>query len=106
GRDGVCRLVYGMGMCLLRAAGAALLCKLVAALIGGAGAYHGGVWERGTKVVIDLFLSLPWLFLLLTVRALLPLDIPAVTSVIVTFALLGALGCAAWSRIVASTVHY
>jgi len=105
GRDRLSRLLYGMRISLLLAPAAALLSTLLAALIGGAGAYLGGVWERGTKVLIDLFLSLPWLFLLLTVRALLPLDIPAVTSVIVTFALLGALGWAASARIVAASVH-
>jgi len=105
GRDRLSRLLYGMRISLLLAPAAALLSTLLAALIGGAGAYLGGFWERGTKVMIDLFLSLPWLFLLLTVRALLPLDIPAVTSVIVTFALLGALGWAASARIVAATVR-
>jgi len=78
---------------------------LLAAIIGGAAAYIGGFCDRATKVVIDLFLSLPWLFLLLTVRVLLPLDIPAETSVIVTFTLLGLLGWAASARIVAATVR-
>jgi len=105
GRDRLSRLLYGMRISLILAPAAALLSTLLAALIGGAGAYLGGIWDRGTKIVIDLFLSLPWLFLLLTVRALLPLDIPAITSVVVTFALLGALGWAASARIVAATVR-
>jgi peptide/nickel transport system permease protein len=105
GRDRLSRLLYGMRISLLLAPAAALISTLLAAIIGGAGAYAGGIWDRGTKVVIDLFLSLPWLFLLLTVRALLPLDIPAVTSVIVTFALLGTLGWAASARIVAASVR-
>jgi peptide/nickel transport system permease protein len=105
GRDRLSRLLYGMRISLLLAPAAALISTLLAAIIGGAGAYAGGVWDRSTKLVIDLFLSLPWLFLLLTVRALLPLDIPAVTSVIVTFALLGTLGWAASARIVAASVR-
>jgi len=105
GRDRLSRLLYGMRISLLLAPAAALISTLLAAIIGGAGAYAGGIWDRGTKVLIDLFLSLPWLFLLLTVRALLPLDIPAVTSVIVTFALLGTLGWAASARIVAASVR-
>jgi peptide/nickel transport system permease protein len=105
GRDRLSRLLYGMRISLLLAPAAALISTLLAAIIGGAGTYAGGIWDRGTKVVIDLFLSLPWLFLLLTVRALLPLDIPAVTSVIVTFALLGTLGWAASARIVAASVR-
>ena len=49
---------------------------------------------------IDLFLSLPWLFLLLAVRALLPLNTSPVTSVIITFALLGCLGWATPARVI------
>ncbi|HVH86542.1 MAG TPA: ABC transporter permease [Terriglobales bacterium] len=105
GRDRLSRLLYGMRISLLLAPAAALISTLLAAVIGGAGAYVGGIWDRATKLLIDLFLSLPWLFLLLTVRALLPLDIPAVTSVVVTFALLGVLGWAASARIVAASVR-
>ncbi len=105
GRDRLSRLLYGMRISLLLAPAAALISTALAALIGGAGAYTGGAWDRATSMFIDLFLSLPWLFLLLTLRALLPLDIPAVTSVIVTFALLGILGWAASARIVAASVR-
>ncbi|HVZ17508.1 MAG TPA: hypothetical protein VG897_10355, partial [Terriglobales bacterium] len=48
----------------------------------------------------DLFLSLPWLFLLLMVRAMLPLNVSAFMSVTVTFLLLGLLGWAASARVV------
>ena len=105
GRDRLSRLLYGMRISMLLAPAAALISTLLAAVIGGAGAYAGGFWDRSTTIVIDLFLSLPWLFLLLTVRALLPLDIPAVTSVIVTFALLGALGWAASARVVSAAIR-
>ena len=47
----------------------------------------------------DLFLSLPWLFLLIMVRGLLPLDVSPLVSVMVTFLLLGMLGWAASARI-------
>ena len=105
GRDRLSRLLYGIRISLLLAPAAALISTALAALIGGAGAYLGGIWERGTKLLTDLFLSLPWLFLLLTIRALLPLDIPAITSMVVTFALLGALGWAASARIVGASVR-
>jgi ABC-type dipeptide/oligopeptide/nickel transport system permease subunit len=105
GRDRLSRLLYGMRISLLLAPTAALISTLLAAIIGGAGAYAGGRWDRSTKILIDLFLSLPWLFLLLTVRALLPLDIPAATSVMVTFALLGTLGWAASARVVSAAVR-
>jgi ABC-type dipeptide/oligopeptide/nickel transport system permease subunit len=105
GRDRLSRLLYGMRISMLLAPAAALISTSLAAIIGGAGAYAGGRWDRSTKMLIDLFLSLPWLFLLLTVRALLPLDIPALTSVTVTFALLGTLGWAASARVVSAAVR-
>jgi ABC-type dipeptide/oligopeptide/nickel transport system permease subunit len=48
----------------------------------------------------DLFLSLPWLFLLITVRAFLPLNVSPIASVSITFALLGCLGWAAAARVI------
>jgi ABC-type dipeptide/oligopeptide/nickel transport system permease subunit len=53
----------------------------------------------------DLFLSLPWLFLLITVRALLPLNVAPFTSVFITFSLLGCLGWAGAARVVCADVR-
>jgi len=53
----------------------------------------------------DLFLSMPWLFLLLAVRAMLPLNIAPITSVAVTFLLLGLLGWAASARVLCAGVR-
>src|SRR6202158_650061 len=100
GRDRFARLLYGTRISLLLAPAAAFLSTLIAALIGGTAGYLGGKWERAVTSGIDLFLSLPWLFLLLTVRALLPLNTSPVTSVIITFLLLGCLGWATPARIV------
>lgn len=100
GRDRFSRLLYGTRITLLLAPAAALLATLVAALIGGVGGYLGGWWERSALAAIDLFLSLPWLFLLLTIRALLPLNIAPLLSVVATFTLLGILGWAPSARLV------
>ena len=100
GRDRFARLLYGTRVSLLLAPAAALLSTLIAALIGGAAGYLGGRWERVVTSSVDLFLSLPWLFLLLAVRALLPLNTSPVTSVMITFLLLGCLGWAAPARII------
>src|SRR5579863_4613930 len=100
GRDRFARLLYGTRVSLLLAPAAALLSTLIAALIGGAAGYLGGRWERAVTTGVDLFLSLPWLFLLLAVRALLPLNTSPATSVVITFSLLGCLGWAAPARII------
>ncbi|MDQ2900853.1 MAG: ABC transporter permease subunit [Acidobacteriota bacterium] len=100
GRDQLSRLLYGSRVSLLLAPAAALIATLLAALIGGIGGYAGGWPQRIALGAADLFLSLPWLFLLLTVRAMLPLNVPPLWSVAITFLLLGSLGWAASARIV------
>jgi peptide/nickel transport system permease protein len=105
GRDRFARLLYGTRVSLLLAPAAALISTLLAALIGGTAGYWGGRWERTVTAGIDLFLSLPWLFLLLAVRALLPLNTPPLTSVLITFLLLGCLGWAAPARLIRAGVR-
>jgi ABC-type dipeptide/oligopeptide/nickel transport system permease subunit len=99
GRDRLARVLYGTRISLLLAPAAALLSTLMAALVGGLAGYMGGGWSRSAMAVTDLFLSLPWLFLLITVRALLPLNVPPLISVLVTFLMLGLLGWASAARV-------
>ncbi|MGB8261058.1 MAG: ABC transporter permease subunit, partial [Terracidiphilus sp.] len=77
-----------------------LLSTLLAALIGGAAGFAGGWVRSAVMAATDLFLSLPWLFLLIAVRALLPLNVEPLVSVAITFSLLACLGWAAAARVV------
>ncbi len=100
GRDRFARVLYGTRVSLLLAPAAALLTSLLAAFIGGIAGFAGGWVERLVMAGTDLFLSLPWLFLLITVRALLPLNVSPMISVLITFAMLGCLGWAGAARII------
>jgi len=103
GRDRLARVLYGTRISLLLAPAAALLSTLLAALVGGLAGYLGGAWARGAMAVTDLFLSLPWLFLLITVRALMPLNVSPITSILVTFLMLGLLGWTSAARVLCTT---
>jgi len=100
GRDRFSRLLYGTRVSLLLAPAAGLLASLLAAFVGGIAGFAGGWVQRCVMAGTDLFLSLPWLFLLITVRALLPLNVSPIVSVLITFAMLGCLGWAGAARII------
>jgi peptide/nickel transport system permease protein len=102
GRDRFARVLYGTRVSLSLAPCAALLSSFLATLVGATGGFLGGRLERMLMTTTDLILSLPWLFLLITVRALLPLNVSPVSSVVITFALLGFLGWAAAARVICS----
>ena len=102
GRDRLARLVYGTRVSLMLAPAAALLSTLLAAVIGGTAGFAGGWLESCVMSATDLVLSLPWFFLLITVRALLPLNVDPHTSVAITFALLGCLGWAGAARVISA----
>jgi peptide/nickel transport system permease protein len=104
GRDRLSRLVYGTRVSLLLAPAAALLSCLFAGLLGGLAGFAGGPIDQAVVGAADFFLSLPWLLLLLIVRACLPLNVSPGASVTITFALLGLLGWAAPARIVRAAV--
>jgi peptide/nickel transport system permease protein len=100
GRDRFARLLFATRLSLLLAPAAALFATLLSALVGGAAGYFGGWLDKSTVRVIDLMLSLPWLFLLLAARALLPLNAPPVASLFMTYGLLAILGWAGPARVI------
>ena len=105
GRDRLARLLYASRSSLLFAGAASLGALVIAALLGGVAGYWGGWWDRCLLRLIDLMLSLPWLFLLLAARALLPLNASPVTSLLVTYTLLALLGWASPARVVRAGVR-
>jgi len=99
GRDRFSRLLHGTRVSLLLAPAAAAVSTLLAFAVGAIPGFFGSFGERSAKVSIDLMLSIPWLFLLLIVRALLPLNVSPRASAAITFLMLGLLGWGTPARI-------
>jgi peptide/nickel transport system permease protein len=100
GRDLFSRLLYGTRVSLLLAPAAALLATLMAGLLGAGAALLRGVCERAILSAADLLLALPLIFVLIALRAMLPLDVAPAVSVLATFLLLGLLGWPSALRVV------
>jgi ABC-type dipeptide/oligopeptide/nickel transport system permease subunit len=100
GRDLLARVAYGTRVSLLLAPAAALLATLIAGMFGGVAGLAGGWSEKLILSAADLSMALPLLFVLIALRALLPLDVSPVVSVVATFVTLGALGWPASLRVV------
>lgn len=92
GRDRLSRLLYGARVSLLLAPAAALLATGTAALTGGIAGWLGGWTDRVLMSWANLVLAMPWMFLLLAVRAILPLNVDPWVSLAITVVLLGGLG--------------
>ncbi len=95
GRDQWSRLLHGARISLFSGVIAAALAAFLGMALGLLAGYFSG-WKDGLVMYsADIFLSLPWLYLLLGARALLPLDAspPAVLA-----GLLGVLALAGWPR--------
>ncbi len=104
GRDRLSRLLHGSRVSLVCAPVAALIATAIAAIVGLVAGYFGGWIDELATAITDLFLSLPWLFVLLTLRALLPLNVPSWLSITALFVLLASIGWASGARVVRASV--
>jgi peptide/nickel transport system permease protein len=95
GRDLLSNMLYGIRQSLLISLTAAVLTLFLGLALGGFAGYFGGWTDEVLMGTADLFLCIPWLYLLFGVRAALPLrlDYPqAILTLLVTLPLAG------WAR--------
>jgi ABC-type dipeptide/oligopeptide/nickel transport system permease subunit len=105
GRDNLSRLLSGLRLSLLLSTLAAACACALALLFGAVSGLAGGFVETILLHSINLVESVPWLFLFLTVRALLPLNVSPSASIWLTFALLAALGWTHAARVLQASVR-
>jgi peptide/nickel transport system permease protein len=95
GRDQLSRLLYGGRISL----GVGLLATALALgtgiVLGSLAGFFGGWIDSAVMAAADVFMALPWLYLLLALRAALPLDVAparALASIVIV------IGIAGWAR--------
>lgn len=100
GRDRMVRVAAALLLSLAGAVAAAALTTLAAAAVGALSAFGPAALGAAGMLICDVFLALPWLFLLMMVRSALPLTASPESSAAITFAVLAALGWPACARAV------
>jgi peptide/nickel transport system permease protein len=104
GRDCLARLLHGGQVSLFAGLLGTVVSCALALLLGGVSGYRGGWTDRAIMSVSDLFLALPWLYLLFAVRAFLPLDLKPGRAFGIIVLLLGVIGWARPGRLVRGVV--
>jgi peptide/nickel transport system permease protein len=104
GRDEFSRLLFGGQISLAAGLLATLLTLATAAVIGTVSGFYGGWIDESLMGVSELFLSLPWLYFLLGVRAFLPLHVSPVGTFLLLIGVIGLIGWARPARLVRGVV--
>lgn len=104
GRDEFSRLVFGGQISLAAGLLATLLTLAAAAVIGTVSGFYGGWIDESLMGLSELFLSLPWLYFLLGVRAFLPLHVSPVGTFLLLIGVIGLIGWARPARLVRGVV--
>jgi peptide/nickel transport system permease protein len=104
GRDQLSRILYGGQVSLLAGLLGATVTLLFGALIGMAAGYYGGWRDELLMRVAELFLALPWLYLLFALRAFLPLAVSPLEAFLLVVAVIGMVGWARPARLVRGVV--
>lgn len=104
GRDIFSRVLYGGRISMAAALLAALLSLAIGGVIGAIAGHFGGIADTSIMRVAELALALPWIYLLLALRAVLPLHLGTTQTFLLITAVIGVLGWARPARLIRGVV--
>jgi peptide/nickel transport system permease protein len=99
GRDQLSRFLYGAQVSIFVGTLTASIALALGLAIGTMSATFGGWFDAFAMRFTELFMALPWLYLLLAVRAILPLRTGASTSLLIIMSVLALVGWAKPARL-------
>jgi peptide/nickel transport system permease protein len=104
GRDQLSRILFGGQVSLLAGLLGTGVTLFLGALIGMAAGYYGGWRDDLLMRAAELFLALPWLYLLFALRAFLPLAVSPLEAFLLVVVVIGTVGWARPARVVRGVV--
>jgi peptide/nickel transport system permease protein len=104
GRDQLSRFLFGGQISMLAGLISAILSVSIGILAGGIAGYYGGWIDEILMRGGELFLALPWLYLLFAVRAALPLHISQWQVFLLLISVMGLIGWARPARLIRGVV--
>ena len=104
GRDQLSRLLFGGQVSLLAGFFGAGITLIIGLCIGTVAGYYGGWRDDLLMRVAELFLALPWLYLLFALRAFLPLAVSPLEAFLLIILVIGGVGWARPARLVRAVV--
>jgi len=104
GRDQLSRFLYGGQISLFAGILGAGITLILGLCVGALAGFYGGWRDVLLMRLAELFLALPWLYLLFALRAFLPLAVSPLQAFFLIIAVLGAIGWARPARLVRGVV--
>jgi peptide/nickel transport system permease protein len=104
GRDVFSRVLHGARVSVMAGLLATLCALLVGTALGTLAGFSGGLVDRLVMRAADVFMAVPWLYLLFAVRAALPLHIDTRAAFLLLVTVLGVVGWARPSRMIRGIV--
>ena len=104
GRDIFSRVLYGGRISMAAALLATFLSLVMGAAFGATAGHFGGIADMGIMRAAELALALPWIYLLLALRAVLPLHLGTTQTFLLISAVIGVMGWARPARLIRGVV--